>query len=444
MHYSKLIALLLSSSASVAAESAAPPLATWRSEADARIEEFRKGDLTLVVSDSATGKPVADHAVSLEMKRHAYLFGTVVNEEVIVREGADGDKYRDFIQKNFNASVLENHQKWKMHEDVNTRARTDAALAWIHANGLAHRGHTQIWQTFKYGVMVPIDVHNAILRGQPEDLEHVRRRSIDHVTAIGTHYRDQVVHWDVLNEQVQEHHITALLHPDVPPSRAPILVDWFKAAKAADPGAKLYINDYNILAGNYEDHKSTYEDTIRFLIEQNAPLEGIGFQGHFSSGQAARTPEQTWQTLERFARFGLPLAVTEFDMFGTDWGETLAEEELAQAEFFEQFLVTVFSHPSTDAFLIWGFWDGAHWTNKGVFFRKDWTPKPAYYVWRRLVYGEWFGGGSLRTDETGTAGARLFYGDYEATITDGELSHIFEIRHRPGIDKIYLSIGKDR
>lgn len=271
----------------------------------------------------------------------------------------------------------------------------------------------------------------------------MRRRSIEHISSIGQHYRGQVIHWDVVNEQVSEHHLTALLHPDVPPSRAPILVDWFNAAKAADPGAKLYINDYNILAGNYKDHKSTYEDTIRFLIEQSAPLGGIGFQGHFSSGQAARTPKQTWDTLERMAQFGLPMAVTEFDMFGELWGETLAEEELAQAEFFEQFLVTVFSHPSTEAFLIWGFWDGAHWTNKGVFFRKDWTPKPAYEVWRQLVHGEWQSAATVKTSNEGRASARLFYGDYEVTLTHDGVEHTFTIRHGPSTGAIHLSLQVD-
>lgn len=420
----------------------APALfADWKSEAAARIEQHRKSDLVLTVRDRKTGEPVRDLAVSLKMKRHAYLFGTAVNEDLVAQQDADGERYRREILDNFNASVLENHQKWKFFEDAARRPATDAALEWIRRHGLAHRGHAHIWQTFKYGVMVPKDIHLAAQRATAEDLEHIRRRSLEHVTALGRHYRGQAVHWDVLNEQVEEHELTKVLHAGVPPSRAPILVDWFRAAKAADPSTRLYINDYHILVGDFKKHKDVYEDTIRFLIEEKAPLEGIGFQGHFHGGALVRTPEQTWETLERFGRFGIPMAVTEFDMFAKGWGETLEAEEAAQGEFFEQFLTTFYSHPGTEAFLIWGFWDGRHWAGKGVFFRKDWTPKPAYAVWRKLVQGAWRSDATARTGADGTARVRLFHGDYEATLPgpDGPLT--FEIRLRPDNTRFDLQIG---
>lgn len=408
-----------------------PAAGDWRTAAEARIEQIRKSDLLLTVRDRKTDEPVPGLAITLKMKRHAYLFGTVVNEDMISQQDAEGERYRREILDNFNASVLENHQKWKFFEDSRKRPATDAALDWIHRHGLIHRGHTHIWQTFKYGVMVPQDVHLAAQRAQPDDLAHIRRRSLEHVHALGRHYRGQAAHWDVLNEQVEEHELTKVLHPDLPPSRAPILIDWFKAAQAADPSARLYINDYHILVGDFQKHKDVYEDTIRFLLENKAPLQGIGFQGHFHGGGLTRTSEQTWETLERFARFGLPLAVTEFDMFAKGWGETLEAEEQAQAEFFEQFLTTFYSHPATDTFMIWGFWDGRHWAGKGVFFRKDWTPKPAYAVWRKLVHGAWHSDAELRTAADGTARARLFQGDYEATLPGKDGPQTFEVRLRP-------------
>src|SRR6266446_3502414 len=41
--------------------------APWRKEAQARIDKFRKGDLSIVVND-ATGKPVSGADVSIKMK----------------------------------------------------------------------------------------------------------------------------------------------------------------------------------------------------------------------------------------------------------------------------------------------------------------------------------------------------------------------------------------
>jgi len=48
--------------------------------------------------------------------------------------------------------------------------------------------------------------------------------------------------------------------------------------------------------------------------------------------------------------------------------------------------------------------------------RKDWSPKPNYWVWRELLQGRW------RTDTEGVTGAgggysvRAFRGEYEITV----------------------------
>ena len=72
------IASLLS--AADIAQAATEPAATKPSDADlwtsapARIEQHRKGDLSVTVTD-ATGKPVPGAQVSIEQTSHAFLFG---------------------------------------------------------------------------------------------------------------------------------------------------------------------------------------------------------------------------------------------------------------------------------------------------------------------------------------------------------------------------------
>ena len=119
--------------------------------------------------------------------------------------------------------------------------------------------------------------------------------------------------------------------------------EWFRVARQADPQVRLVINDYGILSARGRDtaHQNHYERTIRNLLEQQTPLEGIDFQSHF--GDDLTPPPRLLQILDRFAQFGLPLLITEHDV-------NIADETL-QAEYTRDFLTAVFSHPAVDGVL---------------------------------------------------------------------------------------------
>jgi hypothetical protein len=85
--------------------------APWRAAAEARIEKFRKGDLTVAVTD-ASGKPLAGAKVDIAMNRHAFGWGSAVTVRGILRQDADGDKYRAVIEKLYTRVVFENDLKW--------------------------------------------------------------------------------------------------------------------------------------------------------------------------------------------------------------------------------------------------------------------------------------------------------------------------------------------
>ena len=43
-----------------------------------------------------------------------------------------------------------------------------------------------------------------------------------------------------------------------------------------------------------------------------------------------------------------------------------------------------FSHEAYTGFVMWGFWEGAHWKPETALWRKDWTEKPAAKIWKVL------------------------------------------------------------
>ena len=82
-----------------------------------------------------------------------------------------------------------------------------------------------------------------------------------------------------------------------------------QAARAADPAAKLYINDYNI---EQTGSKSTAMlNLVKQLIADGVPIDGVGFQSHFIVGSV---PTSFQTTMEQFTALGLEVAITELDI----------------------------------------------------------------------------------------------------------------------------------
>lgn len=396
---------------------------TWLTEANERIRQHRQTNAEIVILDS-DGNPVPDLEVTLETRRHTFLFGTAIRENEYLEPTPDSP-YRSVVHRLFNGAVLENWMKWENWEIIGKRRTSvDQILTSLAAENISVRGHTLVWQCPSYGVTYPRDIERLISEPPtPETRSAVSRRVRDQVAAAASHFQGRVVDWDVINEPTQHQDITEFLTPDTPVVGSPDAAEWFRIAQQHDPAARLFINDYHILVGDYPKQKDTYHAIIAGLLEEGAPLGGIGFQGHFHGADLVRTPEQTLATLDRFAEFGLPLAITEFDAYGEGWGDTVEEQERNQARFFEEFLTLTFSHPAVTTFFVWGIWDGAHWAKNAPFFRKDWTPKPALAIYERLVFDKWWTKqATATTDANGVAKLRVFNGEYEIQVTRPDAS----------------------
>lgn len=371
--------------------------APWRETARRRIEQIRKADLKVAVVD-AQGKPLAGAKVRVRMRRHAFGFGSAVQANLLVKDSENARIYRETILRLFNKVVFENDLKWPQWEQMGKRETTLRALHWLRTHGLEVRGHVLVWPSWKF---MPKDVFGLRLRN---NLAAMRSRIRDRIgDAVGP-LRGQLVEWDVINEPYTHNDAMDILGPEV-------MVDWFKEARQTDPGAKLFINDFGILEYGGADtaHQLHYERTIRYLLERSAPIDGIGLQGHF--GATLTEPEELLKILNRFARFGKSLQVTEFSL-------SLDDEKL-QADYTRDLMTVLFSHPSVSGFVMWGFWEGRHWRRPAAMFRKDWSIKPNGQIYTNLVFKEWWTDVAGETDYKGEYKTRGFLGDYEVTVVAG-------------------------
>ncbi|MEB2620591.1 1,4-beta-xylanase, partial [Kocuria rosea] len=123
-------------------------------------------------------------------------------------------------------------------------------------------------------------------------------------------------------------------------------------------------------------------------------------------------------TVDRFARFGLPLHLTETTLLSGDlmppeivdlndyqipsWPST-PEGEARQADEIVRHYRSLVGHPAVQAITYWGLTDDGAWLGApGGLVRTDGTPKPSFDALRSLIKGEWWlPRKTIRTDHDG-------------------------------------------
>jgi endo-1,4-beta-xylanase len=104
--------------------------------------------------------------------------------------------------------------------------------------------------------------------GKPLPRDEALKNLKDHIDGVVDHFKGKVAGWDVVNEAISD---AKGKHLRNTPARRALgddyIVEAFWFARAADPDAELYYNDY----GN--DHPEKLEKTIRLIRELKARAE---------------------------------------------------------------------------------------------------------------------------------------------------------------------------
>ncbi|KAK7461363.1 hypothetical protein VKT23_008540 [Stygiomarasmius scandens] len=179
--------------------------------------------------------------------------------------------------------------------------------------------------------------------------------------------------WDVVNEPLNEDGTqrSFVFTNTIGTSYIDIAL---KAARAADPNAKLYINDYNIENPSYPKTKGMV-NLIKDLKSRGIPIDGVGIQGHLSVGGVPNIQ----QTMQTFADLGVDVALTEVDIALT---EPVTQDKLNQQQKDYQTLAAACRAVSRCVGMTtWGFSDKYTWlgSNKHPLpWDENFNKKPAY------------------------------------------------------------------
>jgi endo-1,4-beta-xylanase len=310
--------------------------------------------------------------------------GVLVGAAVEPRRLAEAD-YAATLAREFNMVEPENAMKWGgLRPDRNTFnfGPADEVVAFARAHGMKARGHCLLWSEYnpawlEKGGFTPEQL-NAMLR------EHIQR--------VMKHYAGKVFAWDVVNESfLADGSVETSVWYDAPGigmkgKGTAYIEQAFRWARAADPKALLFYNDYDTEAINPKSD-AVYE-MVKDFKRRGVPIDGVGVQAHILSLDAKELSSFA-ANLERLVALGLQVHITEMDVglpTDADGRPRDAADLRRQAEVYRAVAEACFRQKGCTAFQTWGFTDKYTWIpgytkgQKGapLIFDKSYSPKPSY------------------------------------------------------------------
>ncbi|GKT60194.1 glycosyl hydrolase family 10 [Colletotrichum tofieldiae] len=288
-------------------------------------------------------------------KKRGKLYFGVSGDNGIMQQG----KTEDIIKANFGQVTPEYSMKWDATEPTQgnfTWGNSDFLVNWAQTNGKSIHGHTLLW-------------HTAL----PTWVSDIRDKKVlssviqTHIRTVVGRYRGKIRAWDVVNEIFNDNGTLRNNTFFNVMGEAYVGVA-FRAARAADPAAKLYINDYNL------DNKgwgkvSALVNKVNQWIDQGIPIDGIGSQSHLVPNMSSNV-EGALQSLAT-ARVS-EIAITELDI------------DSAPPADYAAVVSACLNVPKCRGITTWGVSDKVQnrqsWksTARPLLFDDNYDPKPAY------------------------------------------------------------------
>jgi endo-1,4-beta-xylanase len=253
--------------------------------------------VALALTLAATGAGHAGEAtLGSAAAESGRYFGAALDPDAL-----DERPYRDLAATQLTSATPENAMKWESVEPLRGELnwqRADALVAFAHAHGQKVRGHTLVWHS---------QLPRWLIEGgfSPAELKDLM---IAHIAIEAGRYRGAIYAWDVVNEPFADDGKwrNSIWYEAMGPDYVAMAL---KAARAADPDAKLYINDYNVETASPK--MQALRDLVASLKRDGVPIDGVGLQSHFIAGS---TPGDLEATMAEFAALGVDVAVTELDL----------------------------------------------------------------------------------------------------------------------------------
>jgi endo-1,4-beta-xylanase len=319
----------------------------------------------------------AAHAADTPLRDLAAAQGKVIGTAVT------GSKltgtYGDIAGAQFSSLTPGNAMKWGSVEPTRGSfdwTEADQIVAFAQAHNQQVRGHTLVWHNQNPSWLTNGSWTSAQLSSLLQD----------HISTEVGRYKGKITAWDVVNEPFNEDgtYRSDIWYDHLGADYIANALTW---AHAADPNAKLYINDYNVEGVNAKS--TALYNLVKDLKSRGVPIDGVGLQAHLILGQV---PSTLQQNIQRFADLGVDVAITELDvrMALPSDSTKLAQ----QAADYKSVVAACVAVTRCVNITVWGFADSDSWV-PGTFpgygaatpYDDNYAPKPAYYAIAQALGG---------------------------------------------------------
>lgn len=248
--------------------------------------------------------------------------------------------------------------------------------------GVTVKGHPLCWHTVCADWLLKYDDKT------------IMEKQLDRIHREVSHFKGKIAYWDVINETVIlpvfAKYDNAVSRLCARYGRMTLIREVFAAAKAADPSARLLINDFNTT--------DSYAKVIAECLQAGVPIDAIGIQSHQHQGYWGA--EKTKEVIERFSRFGLPIHFTENTLlsgmlvppeiedlndFHAEHWDTVPFMEIRQRDELQEMYGILLESPYVKAATYWDFADGAWLHAPAGLLREDGSRKPSYDALKEIV-----------------------------------------------------------